>query len=77
MIAAGAKAVIVGPGGRRSVAIRKCRPVQGKLVWPRAADRIVSLPKPAPRTEDAYLRLSTQMDIAVVEVAICVTLSVA
>jgi carbon-monoxide dehydrogenase medium subunit len=36
----------------------------------------ITLPKPAPRTGDAYLRFipRTEMDIAVVGVAICVTL---
>jgi carbon-monoxide dehydrogenase medium subunit len=77
LIAAGAKASIVGPKGRREV------PVEDIMVGPRklslAKGEIVASfllpPKPA-RTGDAYLRFipRTEMDIAVVGCGICLTL---
>ena len=77
MIAAGAKAVIVGPKGRRSVAVEKVPTGPGQTCLTKGElIESISLPKPAPRTGDAYLRFipRTEMDIAVVGVAICVTL---
>jgi CO/xanthine dehydrogenase FAD-binding subunit len=77
LIAAGAKATIVGPKGRRDV------PVEDIMLAPRKlsltkGEIIASFllpPKPA-RTGDAYLRFipRTEMDIAVVGAGICLTL---
>src|SRR4029450_4617860 len=77
LIAAGAKATIVGPKGRRDV------PVEDVMLAPRklslAKGEILPSfllpPKPA-RTGEAYLRFipRTEMDIAVVGAGVCVTL---
>src|SRR5262249_48878595 len=77
LIAAGAKATVVGPKGRRDV------PVEDIMLAPRklslAKGEIIASfllpPKPA-QTGDAYLRFipRTEMDIAVVGCGICVTL---
>ena len=77
LIAAGAKATIVGPKGRREV------PVEDVMLAPRklslAKGEIIASfllpPKPA-RTGDAYLRFipRTEMDIAVVGCGVCLTL---
>jgi aerobic carbon-monoxide dehydrogenase medium subunit len=77
LIAAGAKATIVGPKGRREV------PVEDIMVGPRKlsltkGEIIASflLPAKPARTGDAYLRFipRTEMDIAVVGCGICLTL---
>jgi carbon-monoxide dehydrogenase medium subunit len=77
MIAAGATAVIVGSNGKREI------PVENVVIGPGrtslAKDEFVleiHLPRPAPRTGDAYLRFipRTEMDIAVVGCGVCVTL---
>jgi carbon-monoxide dehydrogenase medium subunit len=77
LIAAGAKATIVGPKGRRDA------PVEAVMLAPRKlslnkGEIIASFlmpPKPA-RTGDAYLRFipRTEMDIAVVGAGVCLTL---
>ena len=77
LIAAGAKATIVGPKGRRDA------PVEDVMLAPRKlslnkGEIIASFlmpPKPA-RTGDAYLRFipRTEMDIAVVGAGVCLTL---
>jgi carbon-monoxide dehydrogenase medium subunit len=77
LIAAGAKATVVGPKGRREV------PVEDVMIGPRklslAKGEIVASfllkAKPA-RTADAYLRFipRTEMDIAVVGCGVCLTL---
>ncbi len=77
LIAAGAIASIVGPGGRREL------PVEDIMLAPRRlaltkGEIVVSFllpPKPA-RTADAYLRFipRTEMDIAVVGCGVCLTL---
>lgn len=77
MIAAGAKAVIVGAKKRRTVPVEKVATGPGQTCL--GSDELIesiTLPKPAPRTGDAYLRFipRTEMDIAVVGVAVCVTL---
>jgi aerobic carbon-monoxide dehydrogenase medium subunit len=77
MIAAGAKAVIVGKDGRRTVAVEKIITAPGKTSLEKGeVIEAITLPKPAKRTGDAYLRFTprTEMDIAVVGVAITVTL---
>jgi carbon-monoxide dehydrogenase medium subunit len=77
LIAAAAKASVVGPKGRRDV------PVEDIMIGPRklslAKGEIIAsflLPAKAPRTGDAYLRFipRTEMDIAVVGCGICLTL---
>jgi aerobic carbon-monoxide dehydrogenase medium subunit len=77
LIAAGAKASIVGPKGRRDV------PVEDVMLAPRKlsltkGELIASflLPARAPRAGDAYLRFipRTEMDIAVVGCGVCLTL---
>jgi len=77
LIAAGAKASIVGPKGRREV------PVEDIMVGPRKLSltkgEIVAsflLPARPARTGDAYLRFipRTEMDIAVVGCGVCLTL---
>jgi carbon-monoxide dehydrogenase medium subunit len=77
LIAAGAKATIVGPKGRRDL------PVEDVMIGPRklalAKGEIIASfvlpPKPA-HTGDAYLRFipRTEMDIAVVGCGVCLTL---
>ena len=77
LIAAGAKACIVGPKGRREV------PVEDVMLAPRklslAKGELIAsflLPARAPRSGDAYLRFipRTEMDIAVVGCGVCLTL---
>jgi carbon-monoxide dehydrogenase medium subunit len=77
LIAAGAKACIVGPKGRREV------PVEDVMLAPRklslAKGELIAsflLPARAPHTGDAYLRFipRTEMDIAVVGCGVCLTL---
>lgn len=77
MIAAGATAVIAGPKGRREVPVEAVPIGPGRTSL--AKDEFIveiRLPKPAPRTGDAYLRFipRTEMDIAVVGCGVCVTL---
>lgn len=77
LVAAGAKAVIVGPTGRRTLAVEKIPVGPGKTSL-KKGEIIESLllPKPPPRSGDAYLRFipRTEMDIAVVGVGIALTL---
>ena len=77
LVAAGAKAVVVGPGGRRTV------PVQGVPTGPGKTSlakgeiiEAILLDKRAPRSGDAYLRFipRTEMDIAVVSAGVNLTL---
>jgi aerobic carbon-monoxide dehydrogenase medium subunit len=77
LIAAGAKACIVGAKGRREV------PVEDVMLAPRklslAKGELIAsflLPARAPHTGDAYLRFipRTEMDIAVVGCGVCLTL---
>ena len=77
LIAAGARAVIVGPAGRRELAVEELGIGPGKNAL--AKGEIVTsflLPKRAPRSGDAYLRFTprTEMDIAVVGVGVNITL---
>ena len=77
LIAAGAKAVIVGKKGRRTVAVEKIitAPGQTSLVKGEIVEAI-TLPTPGKRSGDAYLRFTprTEMDIAVVGAGISLTL---
>ncbi len=77
MVAAGAKAVVVGQK-RRTVAIENV--VTGPGTLSLARDEIIesiTLPKGGANVGDAYLRFipRTEMDIAVVGAGICITLS--
>ena len=77
MVAAGAKAVIRGPKGKRKVAVEKVCKSPGKTILKKGEliEAILLPAKPA-RTGDAYLRFipRTEMDIAVVGVGVCLTL---
>ena len=77
MIAAGAKAVIVGPQKKRTVAVEKVVLGPGQTCLAKGeVIEAITLPKPEARTGDAYLRFipRTEMDIAVVGVAISLKL---
>jgi len=77
MIAVGAKASIIGPGGRRELPVEDVVVSPGKTVL-REGEFIESffLPRPAPSTASAYQRFTprTEMDIAVVGVGISLSL---
>jgi aerobic carbon-monoxide dehydrogenase medium subunit len=77
LIAAGAIATVVGPGGRREVPVEEICIAPGKTSL--AHGEIVTsvlLPARAERSGDAYLRFipRTEMDIAVVGAGVCLTL---
>ena len=77
MIAAGAKAVVVGKGSRRTVPVEKIVTGPGSTSLKKGeVIEAITLPKPSKRTGDAYLRFTprTEMDIAVVGVGISLTL---
>ena len=77
MIAAGAIASVLGPGGRREVPVEAIAAGPGKTALAKG-EIVVSftLPLRAPRSGDAYLRFTprTEMDIAVVGVGVNLTL---
>ena len=77
LIAAGAKACIVGAKGRREVPVEEVMLAPRKLSLAKG-ELIASflLPARAARTGDAYLRFipRTEMDIAVVGCGVCLTL---
>ena len=78
LIAAGAKAVIVGEQRRRTVAVEKI--ITGPGTTSLQKDELIEsilLPKQSARSADAYLRFipRTEMDIAVVGVGINLTLA--
>jgi carbon-monoxide dehydrogenase medium subunit len=77
LIAAGARASLVGPNGRRELAVEDVMLAPRKLALTKG--EIVAsflLPAKAARTADAYLRFipRTEMDIAVVGCGVCLTL---
>ena len=77
MIAAGAKAAIVGPKGRRTVAVEKVVTGPGSLSLKKGeVIEAIVLPKPPPKSGDAYLRFipRSEMDIAVVSAGVSLTL---
>ncbi|MCY4478404.1 MAG: xanthine dehydrogenase family protein subunit M [Rhodospirillales bacterium] len=77
LIAAGAVCEITGPGGTRSVPVEDVITGPGQLCLG-PGEIVVSLvmPKPPPRSGDAYLRFipRTEMDIAVVGAGVALTL---
>ena len=78
LIAAGAKALVVGPKGKRRVAVEKVvlGPGRTSLARDEFIEAVV-LPARTGKSADAYLRFTprTEMDIAVVSAAINLTLS--
>jgi carbon-monoxide dehydrogenase medium subunit len=77
MIAAGAKASVVGPGGRREVPVEEICIAPGRTSLAKG-EIVVSILLPArpPHSGDAYLRFipRTEMDIAVVGAGVSLTL---
>ena len=72
-----AQCVIAGPRGERIVAAEQFCTAPGKTMLDRGELLVaIRVPRPAPRTADAYLRLipRTEMDIAVVGAGVSVTL---
>ena len=77
MIAAGAKAIIVGKDKRRTVAVEKIVTGPGKTSLAKGElIEAITLPARPARSGDAYLRFTprTEMDIAVVSAAVSLTL---
>jgi len=77
MIAVGAKVNIVGVNGRRKLPVEKVVLGPGKTVLKKGEIiESIAVPRPGPRSGDAYLRFipRTEMDIAVVGVGISLTL---
>ncbi|MBT5011338.1 xanthine dehydrogenase family protein subunit M [Pseudomonadales bacterium] len=78
LIAAGAKALVVGPKGKRRVSVEKVvlGPGRTSLARDEFIEAVV-LPARTGKSADAYLRFTprTEMDIAVVSAAINLTLS--
>jgi len=77
LVAAGARASIVGPGGRRTIAVEAVPTAPGKtsLAKGEIIDAILLERRPA-RSGDAYLRFipRTEMDIAVVSAGVSLTI---
>jgi len=77
LIAAGARAKIAGPRGKRTLAVEKVAIAPGKTCLKKGeiVERI-ELPKRAARSADAYLRFipRTEMDIAVVSAGVNLSL---
>ena len=77
MIAAGAKAAIVGPNARRTVAVEQVVTGPGTMSLKKGeVIEAITLPKRPPKSGDAYLRFipRTEMDIAVVSAGVSLTL---
>ncbi len=77
MVAAGARAVIVGPAGRRTVAVETVPAGPGKTTLAKGEIiEAILLDKRPPHAGDAYLRFipRTEMDIAVVSAGVNLTL---
>ncbi len=78
LIAARAKAVVVGPKGRRTVAVEKIATGPGRTSLAKGEIvEAITLPKRPAKTGDAYLRFipRSEMDIAVVSAGVCLTLN--
>jgi len=72
-----AQCVIAGPAGERSVAVEDFCTAPGRTVLARGELLVAfRIPRPQPRTADAYLRLipRSEMDIAVAGAAVSLTL---
>jgi len=72
-----ARCVIAGPSGERTVPVVEFCTAPGRTVLERGEILVaIEIPRPAPRTADAYLRLipRSEMDIAVAGAAVSVTL---
>ncbi|RUX22866.1 xanthine dehydrogenase family protein subunit M [Mesorhizobium sp. M7A.F.Ca.US.011.01.1.1] len=77
LVAAGAKAVIVGPAGRRTIPVQSVPTAPGKTSLAKGEIiEAILLDKREPRSGDAYLRFipRTEMDIAVVSAGVNLTL---
>ncbi|MDJ0612793.1 MAG: xanthine dehydrogenase family protein subunit M [Rhizobiaceae bacterium] len=77
LVAAGAKAVIAGPGRKRRVAVEKIVTAPGKTCLEKGElIEAIELGKQAARSGDAYLRFipRTEMDIAVASAGVNLTL---
>src|SRR3954452_20787959 len=77
LIAAGARASVVGPGGRRTIPVGSVATGPGKTSLAKGEIiEAILLNKRAPRSGDAYLRFipRTEMDIAVVSAGVNLTL---
>ncbi|TPJ17885.1 xanthine dehydrogenase family protein subunit M [Mesorhizobium sp. B2-7-3] len=77
LVAAGAKAVVVGPSGKRTIAVETVPTAPGRTSLAKGEIiEAILLGKPAPRSADAYLRFipRTEMDIAVVSAGVNLTL---
>jgi len=77
LVAAAAKAVIVGPKGKLTVSVEQVPVAPGRTSLKKGEIvESILLPKRPPRSGDAYLRFipRTEMDIAVVGVGVSVTL---
>ncbi|CCV05540.1 xanthine dehydrogenase, FAD-binding subunit [Mesorhizobium metallidurans STM 2683] len=77
LVAAGAKAVVVGPGGRRTIAVEAVPTGPGKTSLAKGEIiEAILLDRRPPRAGDAYLRFipRTEMDIAVVSAGVNLTL---
>jgi carbon-monoxide dehydrogenase medium subunit len=78
LIANDVRCIVAGPGGRREVAAERFNTGPGKNVLaPNELLVALFVPRPAPRSADAYLRLipRTEMDIAVVGCGVALTLA--
>jgi len=77
LVAAGAKAAVVGPKGRRSIPVEKVVSGPGRTTLAKGeVIEAITLPLPKGKTGDAYLRFTprTEMDIAVCSAAVRLTL---
>ena len=77
LIVNGARCVIAGPSGERTLPVEEFCVAPGRnALAPGELLVALRLPRPEPRTSDAYLRLipRTEMDIAVASAAVSVTL---
>ena len=77
MVAAGAKAIVVGPKGRREIPVEEVAIAPGKTSLKKGElVEAIDLPKRPPRSGDAYLRFipRSEMDIAVVGAGVSLTL---
>ncbi|MBZ9889594.1 xanthine dehydrogenase family protein subunit M [Mesorhizobium sp. BR1-1-3] len=77
LVAAGARAVVVGPAGRRTIPVQSVPTAPGKTSLAKGEIiETILLDKREPRSGDAYLRFipRTEMDIAVVSAGVNLTL---